>query len=91
MPEWGGAEDGGGEGEDGGGSDGEGKGGAPEPLPVTLLSTYVRDDPTAALPWIQQARSNYDTLWDALATDERRVSFGDTFSSVARMLQRQAP
>ena len=46
------------------------------------------DDPAAALPWLQQARSTYDALWDALATDEHRVSFGDTFTRTGRALQR---
>ena len=46
------------------------------------------NDPAAALPWLQQARSTHEDLWDALATDERRVSYGDTFSQVARGLQR---
>mgnify|MGYP002631253186 CR=1 FL=1 len=50
--------------------------------------TYLElNDPTAALPWFQQSRAVFDTLWADLATDERRVSYGDTFYAVACQLQ----
>ena len=58
----------------------------PERLHARLLAAGA--DPAAALPWLQQARSTYDALWDALTTDERRVSFGDTFTTTGRLLQR---
>ena len=56
---------------------------------ANLGLTYLEklDDPAAALPWLQQSCESFDALWTGLATDERRISYGDTFSVVARHLQ----
>ena len=64
-----------------------------------LLEAYARESgfqgdheravngPAAALPLLQQARDIHDKLWAELNTDERRVSFGDTYVINGRGLQ----
>ena len=45
------------------------------------------EDPAAGLPWLQQSAAAFDKLWSALATDDRRVSYGETFANTGRALQ----
>ena len=46
------------------------------------------EQPAVALPLLQQACAAYDYMWARLHTDERLISYGDTYAAVARNLQR---
>ena len=45
------------------------------------------NNPAAALPWLQQSRAVHDALWNDLDTDDHRISYADTFSTIGRALQ----